>query len=63
MIAGLCYLTDSCVYLVFPEAALPFDIVVFSYIVEVALCLWLLVKGINVAKWEEAARPAAAPEC
>ena len=55
VIAGLCYLTDSFVYLVFPAVRFPFDIVVFSYIVEAALCLWLIVMGVNAEKWKEQA--------
>jgi len=55
VIAGLCYLTDSFVYLVFPVVVLPFDIVVLSYIVELALCLWLIVMGVNAEKWKEQA--------
>ncbi len=58
VIAGLCYLTDSFVYLVFPVVALPFDIVVLSYIVELALCLWLIAMGVNAEKWQEQARAA-----
>ncbi len=54
-IAGLCYLTDSFVYLVFPAVKFPVDIVVFSYIAEIALCLWLIVMGVNAEKWKEQA--------
>jgi hypothetical protein len=57
-VAGLCYLIDSFAYLVFPVVALPFDIVIFSYIVELALCLWLIVMGVNDEKWKEQARAA-----
>ena len=55
VIAGLCYLTDSFVYLVLPAVKFPFDIVVFSYIVEAALCLWLIVMGVNDEKWKQQA--------
>lgn len=30
-------------------------ILVPAFIGELSLCLWLLVKGVNVPKWEEAA--------
>lgn len=54
-IAGLCYLVDSSVYLAFPALTLPFDVLVLSYIVEMALCLWLIVKGVDEVKWKEQA--------
>jgi hypothetical protein len=54
-IAGLCYLTNSfAVFLtptlanrLFPAILLP------AFIGELSLCLWLLVKGVNVQKWNE----------
>ena len=56
LIAGLCYLISTFVYLVFPMIALPFDIQILSYAAEVALCLWLIVKGVNAERWNEQAR-------
>jgi hypothetical protein len=54
-IAGLCYLINSFALflspafenLIFPAVLVP------SFIAESSLCLWLIVKGVNVAKWEE----------
>lgn len=51
-IAGLLYLTDSFRLLVFPMVAFPFDILLPSYLVEMALCLWLIVVGVNAEKWK-----------
>lgn len=56
-IAGLCYLVNSFslllaprfVDLIFPAVLIP------SFIGELSLCLWLLVKGVNVSKWKEKA--------
>jgi hypothetical protein len=56
-IAGLCYLTNSFARLLAP----PFADRIFpailapAFIAEFSLCLWLLVKGVNVPKWEELA--------
>jgi len=53
-IAGLCYLTNSFAILISPTFAhLIFPaILVPAFIGELSLCLWLLVKGVNVPKWE-----------
>lgn len=53
-IAGLCYLTNSFALIlapifanqIFPAILLP------AFVGEATLCLWLLVKGINVEKWK-----------
>ena len=58
VIAGLCYLISTFVILVFPVAALPFDIQLLSYAAEVVLCLWLIVKGVDAERWKEQARAA-----
>jgi Domain of unknown function (DUF4386) len=55
-IAGVCYLTNSfALFLapafasrIFPAILLP------AFVGEASLCLWLLVKGVNVQKWREA---------
>jgi hypothetical protein len=54
-IAGLCYLTNSFALIIAPAFAdrLFPAILVPSFIAELSLCLWLLVKGVNVTKWEE----------
>jgi hypothetical protein len=54
-IAGLCYLTNSFSLIIapkfadmlFPAALLP------PFIAELSLCLWLLVKGVDLTKWNE----------
>ena len=57
--AGVCYLTNSFVYFlgpllvvsIFPWILLP------CFMAELSLALWLLVKGVNVQRWNQ---PAAA---
>ncbi len=53
-IAGLCYLVNSFALLLSPTLAnLLFPaILVPAFIGELSVCLWLLVKGVNVPKWE-----------
>jgi hypothetical protein len=51
ILAGLCYLTDGVVGLLFPSFDFPFDILLLAYLAELALCLWLLVLGIDEAAW------------
>jgi len=54
-IAGLCYLVNSFALLLSPALAdrlFPL-ILVPAFIGELSLCLWLLVKGVNVPKWKE----------
>jgi hypothetical protein len=55
LIAGMLYLTDSFRLLVFPMVKLPFDILLLCYGAELALCLWLIVVGVNAEKWKEQA--------
>ena len=53
-IAGLCYLTNSFALVLAPtfaERIFP-TILVPAFVGEASLCLWLLVKGVNVAKWK-----------
>jgi hypothetical protein len=56
-VAGLCYLTNSFALLLAPTFAdmLFPAILVPAFIGELSLCLWLLVKGVNVPKWEQKA--------
>ena len=52
-IAGLCYLTNSFALLLAPSFAdriFP-AILIPAFVGEASLCLWLLVKGVNVEKW------------
>lgn len=54
-IAGLCYLINSFTMLLSPKlSGLIFQIILVpTFIGELLLCLWLLFKGVNVAKWNE----------
>ena len=56
-IAGLCYLTNSFALLLAPAlAARLFPWVLLPcFVAETSFCLWLLVKGVNVPRWREAA--------
>ena len=52
-IAGLAYLTNSFVLFLAPAFANRiFPILLLAFIGELSLCLWLLVKGVNVPKWD-----------
>ena len=56
-IAGLSYLTNSFALLLAPTLATMLfpGILVPAFIAEASFCLWLIVKGVNVPKWEEKA--------
>jgi hypothetical protein len=56
-IAGLSYLTDSFALLLAPTFAdMIFPAVLIpAFIGESSLCLWFIVKGVNVPKWKEQA--------
>jgi hypothetical protein len=56
-IGGVCYLTNSFALVLSPMVAnrLFPVILVPAFIGEVSLCLWLLVKGVNIEKWHERA--------
>jgi len=60
-IAGLCYLINSFALILAPAfAGMIFPaVLVPAFIGETSLCLWLLVKGVNVPRWNERARAAA----
>jgi hypothetical protein len=53
VIASLCYLTQSFGIMLLPNYEESFALVGFLSIVEIALPLWLLIKGINVEQWEK----------
>ena len=56
-IAGLCYLLNSFALLINPKFAnklFPF-VMLPCFVAELSLSVWLIVKGINVTKWEEKA--------
>ncbi|MGA7992749.1 MAG: DUF4386 domain-containing protein [Thermoanaerobaculia bacterium] len=59
-IAGVCYLTNSLSLLLAPAVANAIfpAILIPAFIGELSFCLWLLVKGVNVPKWEEHAKVA-----
>lgn len=51
--AGLCYIVNSCALLIAPDVAdrlFPF-ILLPPFVGETALALWLVVRGVNTAKW------------
>jgi hypothetical protein len=54
-IAAICYLTDTFALFLAPafHAKIFPTILIPSFIGELSLCLWLLVKGVDVPKWEE----------
>ncbi len=54
-IAGLSYLTNSFALILAPAVAnrLFPAILLPAFVGEASLCLWLLVKGVNVPKWQE----------
>lgn len=58
-IAGLCYLTNSFSLLLAPSFAsrLVPAILLPAFVGEASLCLWLLLKGVNVEKWRALAIP------
>jgi len=56
-IAGLSYLANSFTLILAPAYAGRISpILVLALIGELSLCLWLMVKGVNVPKWNEKAR-------
>ena len=57
-IAGLCYLTNSFALLLAPDFASRIfpAILIPAFVGEASLCLWLLLKGVNVHKWKPQAR-------
>lgn len=54
-IAGLCYLINSFALILAPKFAdsITPAILLPCFIAELSLCLWLLIKGVNVSKWKE----------
>ena len=53
-IAGLCYLINSFALILVPAFAdiISPAILIPSFIGELSLCLWLLLKGVNITKWK-----------
>lgn len=61
-IEGLCYLIESFAKFLAPQFATRFlPVLEASAIGEIALCLWLLIMGVNVQRWTEQARASAVP--
>ncbi len=56
-VAGVCYLTNSFALILSPAFANMISpaILVPCFIGETSLCLWLIVKGVNVSLWKERA--------
>ncbi len=56
-ITGVCYLMNSFTLILAPSFAnrVFLAIMVPAFVGEASLCLWLLVKGVNVEKWKERA--------
>ena len=53
-LAGLSYLTNSFTLILTPAyAGTIFPILVLALIGELSLCLWLIVKGVDLPKWEK----------
>lgn len=51
-IEGVCYLVNSFGIFLAPQfAARVFDVLLITGLAEVVLCLWLLFRGIDVARW------------
>jgi hypothetical protein len=54
-IAGICYLINSFALILYPKLAdqlFPF-ILLPSFVGELSLGLWMLIKGVNTTKWNE----------
>jgi hypothetical protein len=54
--AGACYLISSFAHFLHPAtgaALFNAGILVPCFVAELSLTLWLLVKGVNVAQWED----------
>jgi len=52
MLGGLCYTASAVLFFLFPN----FDTMIlglFAFIGESLFYLWLLIKGVNVEKWEK----------
>jgi Domain of unknown function (DUF4386) len=60
MVEGPCYLINSFASFLAPAfAARVFPFLMVSAVAEILLCLWLLVMGVNVERWNEQAAAAA----
>jgi len=50
IVAGLGYLTDFTLFFLFPDITV--TVSDFTFVGEVVLILWLLIRGVNVKQWE-----------
>jgi hypothetical protein len=57
IIAGMGYLVDFTLFFLFPDVTL--TVSDFTFVGEVVLILWLLIRGVNVEQWEISARKSA----
>lgn len=57
-VAGVCYLVNSFALILAPKVASALfpAILVPSFIAELSLCLWLLLKGVDAQKWQARAQ-------
>ena len=57
IICSVCYVTNSFAWFLAPKfaATLIPGILVPCLVAELSVCLWLIVKGVNVTKWDEKA--------
>ena len=55
IVASLCYFTQSFGNILFPQSKALFASIGLLSIVEIALPLWLLIKGVNVEQWKKRA--------
>ena len=60
ILAGVCYLTQSFGTILVPAYSGLFTSVGLLSVVEIALPVWLLIKGVNVEQWEQRSFDAAA---
>jgi hypothetical protein len=53
-IAGVCYLVNSFAHFLAPALRAVLDPAIYlpMFVAELTLALWLLVKGVDVVKWE-----------
>lgn len=58
IIAAFCYFIQSFGNLLFPQSEALFSMIGLLSILEIALPLWLLIKGVNVEQWEKRVRTA-----
>ena len=62
IVASLCYLTQSFGNILLPEHKGLFTAIGALSVVEIALPVWLLIKGVNLEQWEKRALEAASRE-